>query len=262
MNRTLTERQKRYQELKQLYAVRLESYQLAGRTRDVAMALIKLGHLASDCELYSEAIRHYELALEQLSPEHHASECVQVLNAMGLAYLQMRRHVSAEDAFRQAFEIAEVLEDDGLRAQSLHYMGIFHARQGDVHRARKLYQQSLDIDRKRGNDEGVAETLHEMGNLMASQGLYDEAQRYYHESLQIKARAGDRRGVAITQAAMGQVSIIQGDIEDATQLWRQSLRVLQSLNAPEAQLVRDWLSTWPTRRRLGAHAVSSFETLR
>jgi len=122
----------------------------------------------------------------------------------------------------------------------LHQLGILKANTGDIAGAIALYEQSLAIFESIGNLQGKAATLHELGSLKANTGDIAGAIALYEQSLAINESIGNLQGKAMTLQWLGWLAATeQGDFETGLNYLQQSLEILQHIQSPKAETVRE-----------------------
>ena len=126
------------------------------------------------------------------------------------------------------------------KAAALHCLGMCKAAQAKVEEAITLYQESLVLFESLGNDQGKAATLHELATLKANMEEIDQAITLYQESLTLSGSIGYVQGKAMTLAMLGQLlANKKGDFDTALDYLPQSLEILQRLQSPDAEKVRE-----------------------
>ena len=97
----------------------------------------------------------------------------------------------------------------------------------------------MEIEEGIGNAQGKAATLHCLGMLKADSGQIEEAIALYQQSLEIKERIGNAQGKAITLGLLGQLLADgKGDLDTGLNYLQQSLEILQRIQSPDAETVR------------------------
>jgi tetratricopeptide (TPR) repeat protein len=126
----------------------------------------------------------------------------------------------------------------------LHQLAILNVRLGQIPEAIALCQRSLALTASAtesiGNVQGKAATLHLLAVLKVKLGGIEEAIALYEQSLELSESIGELRGKAITLGMIGQLLVYEkGDFATALNCLQQSLEILQRLQLPDAEKVKE-----------------------
>jgi tetratricopeptide (TPR) repeat protein len=83
---------------------------------------------------------------------------------------------------------------------TLHQLGRLKAHRGEIEDAIALYQQSLALNEQIGNVQGKAMTLWKMGHIVKQQGNYNQALDYLQPALEILQRLQSPDAEGVRQA--------------------------------------------------------------
>ncbi|MBE7383660.1 MAG: tetratricopeptide repeat protein [Leptolyngbya sp. SIO1E4] len=179
--------------------------------------------------LTTEAINHYQLALDRCPAEDHYSKAATLNNMAGVIAAQGNIE-EAMGLWQQSLELKERINDVQGKAATLGNMAGVIAAQGNIEEAMGLWQQSLELLERINDVQGKAATLGNMAGVIAAQGNIEEAMGLWQQSLELKERINDVQGKAATLGNMARVIAAQGNIEEAMGLWQQSLELKERIN--------------------------------
>jgi tetratricopeptide (TPR) repeat protein len=134
---------------------------------------------------------------------------------------------------RAAAWIADELDDDASRAQSLRAVGHVSAIRGNHAAALESYQAALALFRRRGRQTDVARTLNGMIQSLNPLGRYDEAIAAADEARTIFERLGHPLGLARVDTNAGNICFRQDRIGEALSLYRRAYDQLARVGEPQ-----------------------------
>jgi signal transduction histidine kinase len=115
-------------------------------------------------------------------------------------------------------------------ASAVHALGITRGMLSDYSNALNFLQESLQTRKHIGDLKGVSSSCNGIGNIYMSLSDYSKALNYYEQSLAIRRQIGDNEGVAITLNNIGNIYQRQSDYLQALKYYEQSLAIQQSVN--------------------------------
>ncbi|WP_242032267.1 tetratricopeptide repeat protein [Aphanizomenon flos-aquae] len=122
----------------------------------------------------------------------------------------------------------------------MHQLAVIYADTGKIEEAIALYQQSLQITESIGNVQGQAATLNNLAGIYANTGKIEEAIAHCQQSLEITERIGNVKKQSSTLAILGQLLAYEkGDFVTALEYLQQSLEILQRIQSPNAETIRE-----------------------
>jgi len=186
-----------------------------------------LGHLARSLTLYQRLGNRLGEA--------------KVQHSLGFLAERQGRYADALGHAEQALRLCRAVGDKANEADELNAVGWRHGLLGDYRQARAFCRQALTLSAEIGNrlTEGYAwDSLgyaeHHLGNLA-------EAAACYRRSLSIKREYGDRFDEADTLTRLGDTHHAADELASARETWLQALAILEDLQHPDADQVRDKL---------------------
>lgn len=139
----------------------------------------------------------------------------------------------ADRLAQAARSIAESLDDDGARAQSLRAAGHIQIARGRYREALEHYDRALMLFRQLERDVDVARTLNGALLALISLGRYDEALASAQEARDIFERHGHRLGLARLDSNVGNIRYRQDRFEEALALYRRAYEQLAEIGEPQ-----------------------------
>ena len=218
-----------------------EAVELCKATLEIAQDYRVLHGLArSEQQLgeVSKAQTYYQQALDSC-PQDDETEKAAIIHNLAILKANTGQIEEAIALYQQSLYITERIGDAEGKAATLHQLAILKANSGQIEQALTLFQQSLEIKERIGDAQGKAATLHQLASLKANTGQIEEVIALYQQSLEIKERIGDAQGKAATLAMLGQLlADKKGDFDTALNYLQQSLEILQRVQSPDAETVR------------------------
>jgi len=145
--------------------------------------------------------------------------------------------------YQKSLVLKQQIGDLQGKAATLQCLANLIAEQGQIEEAITLCQESLILQEKIGDIEGKAVTLHELGRLKAQQGQIEEATALFNQSLEINERINNFYRKAMTlQWLGGLAAYAEEDFYTAVDYFQQSLEILQRIQSPEAENVRQHIA--------------------
>lgn len=120
------------------------------------------------------------------------TDLVDLSQSLGAALQRMERDDEAEEAFRQAADLATSTGDERARAAALAHLGQLRHHQGDLPEATALLQQAALAYRSVGHKTGEARTLGDLAPLLHQLGAPAEAEHYARRARELFHDLGDQ----------------------------------------------------------------------
>jgi len=184
-------------------------------------------HLAQALALYQELGDRPGQARAHISLGH-------VMDRMG-------RYREALGYARQALSLFEAAGNRPGQARAMNNMGWYLARLGNYQQALVRSHQALGMQREVGDRCGEAHTWDSLGYAHHHLGEYARAARCYQEAIGLYVDLGDRHGQAETLTRLGDMRRAAASPQAAIEIWQQALDILDALQHPDAEHVRDKL---------------------
>jgi tetratricopeptide (TPR) repeat protein len=124
-------------------------------------------------------------------------------SAIDLGFLWAGRdYTQAEPWFRQAFNLAQALDDPVLHARSLNRIGNWHLNMEQPHEALRYHREALAIFQQLHDSRGIAETLDLLGMTSYLGGDLIWGTDYYHQAVALFRELGDKPGLTSSLATL------------------------------------------------------------
>jgi len=168
---------------------------------------------------FDRARADYEMALELARrAEDRQGEWVTLID-LGFLW-QSRDWVRAGEYFERAFDLAHLLEETALIAQSLNRIGNWHTNRGQPREGLSDHQQALELFRELNDRRGMAQTLVLLGIDSYALGEVVQGVVYREQALPILRELDDRQALVNTLSelalrprfdteVMGEIDLLQ-----------------------------------------------------
>jgi tetratricopeptide (TPR) repeat protein len=204
----------------------LELCSRAGDTQGLAVAFMAQGRLAYQAENWADAVKSWNLAVQNLS----GKECVQVkqdvLSIMVQAYAHLgdveRAFAVLEDA-KQA-DRARGVDPKG-DANGLNAIAKALLQRGNAVRAVEVWQQAFDEYMHAGLVVPGAGVLNEVSRVQAVGGEVAKALATNEEALKLLSEPGMAKPLATVLANRGNILVNAGNEEAAIACWRRAAEI-------------------------------------
>ncbi len=189
---------------------------------DPAPLLSKLGSLSNRRDVGRFFRRHAELCDAGVVDRLH-DEVVQ------LTLADVGR---ADRLARAARQLADLLEDDGARGQSMRAAGHVLFARGQWAEALECYGKALELFRRVGQEVNVARTLSGALQTLIYLGQYDRAFATAEEARAIFDRHGDRLRLARLESNIGNILYRQERFDEALARYHDAYEQLRQIGEP------------------------------
>jgi tetratricopeptide (TPR) repeat protein len=166
------------------------------------------------------------------------------LHSLGYAYSALGDYPRAIEFNEQSLIIAREIGDRRSEAVALRYLGSEYAALGEYRRAIEFNEQSLVIAREIGDRRGEGNALGSLGSAYASLGETQRALEFNEQWLIIARELGDRRAEGEALFNVGLILNELGDRSKAIANAETALEILDKIESPRAESVREQLSRW------------------
>jgi tetratricopeptide (TPR) repeat protein len=193
-------------------------------------AYLVLGHA-------SEAVAHFEHALDIFREIGNQPSEPSILNSLGIAYRylgQVEREVECDE---QALVIAREIGNRRAEEYSLGNLGNAYRALGQTARAIDYYEKALTIARETGNRAGEGSWLGCMGVARRDLGQVEQAIKLYKEALGISHEIGYRLGESYQLLGLGRALLATGELSQARQHCEKARDLNMSETSYQAVLV-------------------------
>jgi len=174
---------------------------------------------------HGEGTEIYKKVLDSPLAQVRTRERGKALNAAGYFQWTQGNQEEARGHLEQALSIGREIEDKGIMASSLQFLGSVATSEGDYVAGRSHLEGSLALHAEISpiSPSDISWQLIFFGDLAANQGDVTQAQRLYEESAAMHRRSGDKNRLSYVLRVLGQVALHQKDLAKASVLFRESL---------------------------------------
>lgn len=203
--------------------------------RNLARAYIQLGRYE---EASTELLHALDLATHTCDPAGQAD------THYTLAILWERQgcHSEALDHARQALDVSRATGNLRGQAIGLNAVGWYHALLGNHRQALTACRQALPLLQELGNRLGQAATWDSLGYAHHHLGHQTQAITCYRHAIDLYRDIGDRHHEAETLSHLGDTHHAVGNPQAAQIAWQQALAILDELDHPDADQLRNKLA--------------------
>jgi DNA-binding SARP family transcriptional activator/tetratricopeptide (TPR) repeat protein len=200
-----------------------------------------LANAYSNLRTYDDALSHLKAALDLF--DKHDDDAGRAHTHFDIALLYDRQARPA-DALPHAVLSRTFYRATGNQlgeAIALNAIGWYHCELGEYAEALEQCGQALAITRAAGSRYGEANTLDSIGYAHHHLGAYRDAIGAYRDAIEIFRQIGDSHAEAITLDHLADSLDSVGERAEARDVWRTALVLLEALDHPDAENVRDKL---------------------
>jgi tetratricopeptide (TPR) repeat protein len=208
--------------------------------KEKAAIIHNLGYLKVDQGQIEEALTLYRESLALDEEIGNVQGKAVILHELGRLKTNQGKIEEAIALSLASLALNEGISDVRTKAATLHQLGTLKSIQGQVEAAIFFYQQSLALNEGIGNVQGIAGTLHELGNLKVAQRKIEEAIAFYQQSLAFKKDIGDVKGMAATLHQLAFLKANSGQIREAITLFEQSLVLEERIPDLQGKAATTW----------------------
>jgi tetratricopeptide (TPR) repeat protein len=223
-----------------LYQQVLEIDERMGNVQGKAATLHQLAIIYANKGKIDDAIALYEKSLKIKERIGDTKGKASTLHQLAGIYANKGEMEKAIALYEESLKIKERIGNIQSKAATLHQLAGIYANKGEMEKAIALYQQSLEITERIRDVDTKAATLHELGRIYAKMGKIDDAIAHCQQSLEITERIGNVKKQSSTLAILGQLLAYEkGDFVTALEYLQQSLEILQRIQSPNAETIRE-----------------------
>jgi tetratricopeptide (TPR) repeat protein len=213
-----------------------------GDVKTKALILRCLGSLKANSGEISEAIAFCEQSLALTEQIGNIQGQAQTLHQLGKLKAYSGEIDEAITLFEQSLTLTERICDVKTKAQTLHQLGKLKVYSDEIDEAITLFEQSLTLTEQICDVKTKAETLHHLGILKAKTGEISDAIALFEQSLTFAVQIGHVLGQAATLSWLGTIAEQQGDYNQALDFLQPALEILQRIQSPDAERVRQMVA--------------------
>ncbi|GAB3001738.1 ATP-binding protein [Saccharothrix stipae] len=200
-----------------------------------ARAHANLGVIEARSGRYRAAADHCARALAVSRPSGDRAIEINTLNNLGQIEGRLGHHDAAAERHRRALTLSRQTDNRDAEAIALKHLGDVEARLGRYESASDHLHEALARYRRIGNLDGEAGALHGLGALQSRLGRPAQAVGHYREALAIARRIGNRHFEAWALNSLGDVARAAGRPKDALTHHLAALTIANEIGARDTQ---------------------------
>lgn len=139
---------------------------------------------------YGEALRVLALARDGYAAQGNQIGVCEMWNDIGVVHYRQQQWDEAEQAFRQAQQVAIAADDRAGAGKALGNLGMLYARRGNAAAAEPFLREAILIFRELGDGEKEQATLKALSDLNLKGGRWLEALYQYESGVEAESRPG------------------------------------------------------------------------
>jgi tetratricopeptide (TPR) repeat protein len=222
-----------------------QSLVLTEQIRDVqglAATLHEMGRLKANTGNINEAIAFFEQSLAIKEQTRDIQGLAATLQCLGSLKVNTGKINEAIALFEKSLVLAKQIGDIQGLAATLNNLGYLKLNSGEINEAVALFEQSLDLTKQISDFHTQVRTLHNLGYIKANTGKINEAIALFEQSFALSEQIGDVQGKAMTLWWLGGIAEQQGDYNKALDYLQPALEILQRIQSPDAEAVRQMVA--------------------
>lgn len=210
-----------YDESLKLHRASLRIAEEIGFNRAIASGHINMGIVYRVLGNQVNAIRHYELGLEQYERLGNKSGMAKTLNNLGNIYADLGDE-KAMDYYLKSVDLHEHIDDKNGLINPINNIGILFFEREDYPKALEYYSKSLELSIELNNKSGIAMCLNNLGELYENKGDLALALKYYKDCLNISNELGHNYGITQSFINIARIFTKENSFKEAIRNCNQS----------------------------------------
>ncbi len=202
-----------------------------------ASYLNQLGRCAADQGRYEEATGHYRQAIELARLIDYRQCEGYALGGLGFVYTAQSRHLEALDCYRQALEIAKAVSPSRIQSDAWHALGDCHLALKQPAQAENCQQKALALAEQAHDLPGQCNALTSLGDLETVREQYAQAVDKYDQALALAHALGDRRREAVLLASLGEAYRQARNYPEAARCLTEALDIATTLQDQRSRAI-------------------------
>lgn len=199
----------------------------------MAESLVKMGryHLSGgDSENALKYFRYYQTICEEMQDSVLLADAY---SHLGSLYSAQNFNSMAEDKFKEALQIALLLDSDALKGKCYNQLGGFYYSQKRFSLAENYLLKSLSFFSSETDKVSYAASLHNLGMVMKARKNYRKSLEYLKEALAILQDHRNLRDLCSILQNIGEIYQIHNDYGLAEEYYLQALETARKAGAIE-----------------------------
>jgi DNA-binding SARP family transcriptional activator/Tfp pilus assembly protein PilF len=208
-----------------------------------ARTLGNLGFARQGQGRYQEAAGYHRQALDLTREIGDRQGEAIALGRLGFVDLRLGRYQDAAGYLQQALVLFESIGDKVGQPEILIRLGEVYLAFGRYEQAVGNLECGLAISREIGDPALQACALNALGDVLSQIDRADRARAQHLAALRLASEVGSSREQARAHSGLARICQADGDSVQARHHWQEALRLYAELGAPEADQIRERLTT-------------------
>ncbi len=213
----------------ELYAELLELATSGASLEDEFRGHVGLGQIAQHRGNYTEAIEHFDHALQLAIEVGDTTGIADAIGSRGAVQFLQGLMTESIESHRRQLEIAEEMGDRRRIASAIGSIGIAVAAQGGYAEAMEHFERQLSICDELGDRAGIVTASGNVGNVLYSQGRFTDALEFCRRQLLVSEELGDRRVATYALGNVGYIYYNLGQYGEAMTCYRRQLAISEEI---------------------------------
>jgi tetratricopeptide (TPR) repeat protein len=197
------------------YQRALEIAELSGQKNYVARALFDIGYIRYVTNAYSEAEKLFEESGQLYEETGNVPGRFDALHARGLTSRRLGNYEVADSSYREALEVAEILNDSILMADVWVNLGILLCEQARLEEGIILFEKALDHYERINDKRAVSLALLNIGVVLKMVEEYEKSLSYIQRSTHIEELQGNKSQLVVRYYNLADLYLEMGENEKA-----------------------------------------------
>jgi DNA-binding SARP family transcriptional activator/tetratricopeptide (TPR) repeat protein len=193
-----------------------------------------------------EALAELERTRELFAELGYVTEHAYLHSNFGTVLTSQGHYDEAINHYRQAQDLYRIIRHEKGQAAALEGTGRCHGLQGRYAEAVAFVEKAMVLYRLLDDRNGESNCWARLGEFRHQLGLYPEARDCQRRALALCRELGNRADEAEVLASAGDSAFADGDLTEARDAWDNALVILDELQLPRADSVRDRLERLST----------------
>ena len=193
-----------------------------------ADAFSTLGQRLQNASRFEVSKAIFNAALERYTAEGNLDKIASTLLQLATSERNLSNYSTAMTYVRRAMSIAQIEQDDLLKARLNLELGIIHQDQGEIETALEPLKQALRYFRENKMANEMSLSLLRIGDIYSLLNQAAMAHTYYEDAFDSIENTGTPRLLGIIKARMGALALKAGDINQAIETINDALTLLLS----------------------------------
>ena len=193
-----------------------------------ADAFSTLGQLLQNASRFEVSKAIFNAALERYTAEGNLDKIAATLLQLATSERNLSNYSTAMTYVKRAMSIAQIEQDDLLKARLNLELGIIHQDQGEIETALEPLKQALRYFRENKMANEMSLSLLRIGDIYSLLNQAALAHTYYEDAFDSIENTGTPRLLGIIKARMGALALKAGDINQAIETINDALTLLLS----------------------------------